>query len=384
MPSSLLKRKELLGVGVELLGDLFTVIGYTGQRLATLRAQDKELVFTDDVSCPLRITSYCCGNPRWIAAFFIYALGQALELVALGLASESTVVAIGNLTLVFNAIASVYVFGEDFALTPRYTGLKIFQEWDAFNLFLLVSGSALTVAYAPIFTDAEESELDADELRKMWVESPFIYFNLLVTFSLFILSYFCYKNFQNKDEPKAPMFLASVLSIMAAFSVTLSKVVTELFSKSLEVENQFVDVGALFMLSVWLVLLIMQLVLLNVGLRNFEQGVFVPMFETMSASITIVFGLMYFKSYNDFTGLREITGFISGVIILILGLFLSSRRHSITKEEMVARLERGGGVKVLRLMRVPSSQSVGNDRFQAPLLSNNPGSRDENNIINLT
>jgi multidrug transporter EmrE-like cation transporter len=140
------------------------------------------------------------------------------------------------------------------------------------------------------------------------------------------------------DEPKAPMFLASSLAILSAFSVTLSKVVTVLLGKTFSGKNQFSDFSAILMTIVWIIGLILQLILLNIGLQNFEQGVFVPMFETMSASITIIFGVMYFKSYDDFHAPTKVFGFWAGVAILILGLFLTSRRHSPTQEEMLARL----------------------------------------------
>jgi len=178
-----------------------------------------------------------------------------------------------------------------------------------------------------------------------------------------LLGYYCFKNFQNEKETKAPMLLASSLAILAAFSVTLSKIVTELIAKTLSDHNQFSDLGAVFMTIIWLVGLVMQLVLLNVGLRNFEQGVFVPMFETMSASITIVFGVMYFKSYDDFHASGKVIGFWLGVTTLIFGLFLTSRRHSPTREEMVARLNE-------RSPRVVQ-KSFNGTNSRAPLLSSN-------------
>jgi len=115
--------------------------------------------------------------------------------------------------------------------------------------------------------------------------------------------------------------------------------------------------------------LISQLVLLNIGLRNFEQAVFIPMFETMSASITIIFGIMYFRTYDSFSIDASTFCFCAGIVILIIGLFLTSRRHSPTREEMVARLnEHSPRAKPHGTHRHGRHHSFG-DTVDAPLLS---------------
>lgn len=330
---------EGLGIAVELVGDVLVVLGYTGQRLATLSGGKDR-----------------CWNPKWFLAFLVYALGQLLELVALGLASESTVVAVGNLSLVFNAFASVWVFGESFSLfRPTEPG----QTWDGLNLTLLILGSACTVAFAPKPDEEESSQLTPAKLQEMWMESPFVYLNWLFL-ALFVgLSGLGLRNYWNPHEAKAPMFLASVLAISSAYSVTLSKLLTELW------QQPSADADRAFMLGitvVWVLSLVLQLVLLNVGLKNFEQGVFVPMFETLSTSLTILFGVVYFKSYEDFHSSGRLGGFCLGVATLVLGLFLTSKRLPPSREEMVANFRR----------TTPRSSALGRFTFDSPAVERSP------------
>jgi mannose/fructose/N-acetylgalactosamine-specific phosphotransferase system component IIC len=332
---------QLGGVLVELVGDAFTVMGLTGQRLSTLQAGPGEN--------PLR-------SPRWLLGLALFAMGQALELVALGLATESAIVATGTLTLVFNAVASVWVFGEDFSILPRHWGVKGLHQWDLLNLCTLILGSFLTVLFAPLISAEEESKFDAHELRNMWFETPFVYFNVFLVVSLIVLSVVSYRMMKAKrdeDQEEHPLVLAIVLAILSAFSVTLSKVVTELMSKSVDgTTNQFDNVGAVLMIVIWLSLLVAQLVLLNVGMSRYEQAVFVPMYEVLSCSLTIVAGILYFKSYRDFPGPGHVVGFCSGVGTLVLGLHLTSQRHVPSRSEMRKRLEQ----------RSPRSGGGGGDR----------------------
>lgn len=290
MPHESSTHSAFTGVCIELLGDLLTVIGLTGQRLATLRAEASNP--NPDERKPFRP----CYDPHWIVALLVYAVGQLLELVALGYASESTVVATGTLTLLFNAFASVWVFGEDFAWLPRSRSSfrAAFKDWDGFNLALLVCGSVLTVWFSPLVSEHEEETFNAEQLVRMWFETPFVYFSFLASTALVVFSF---QACRNPAEPQ-PFRLALVMAVLAAFSVTMSKVVTELFSRASEGEQgQFSNAGSIVMLVLWLISLVAQLAILNVGLRDYEQSVFVPLSETMGATFTILAGILYFKTY---------------------------------------------------------------------------------------
>jgi len=330
------------------VGDALTVMGLTFQRLASLSADESPNVLK---------------SPKWLLGLALFALGQALELVALGMATESTIVATGTLTLVFNAIASVWVFGEDFSLLPRHKGWRGLHQWDLLNLCTLIFGSFLTVEFAPLTQPDQEAKYDANELRKMWFEVPFVCacppaaanqimrdmcvcvltrartldLNVALLIALVVLSVLSYRLLRAKkeeDQEEHPLILALVIGIASAFSVTLSKVVTELFSKSVDGKDQFGNAGAVIMIIIWIGLLLMQIVLLNLGMSRYEQAVFVPMYEVLSCSLTIITGIVYFKSYRDFSGPGHVVGFCAGVATLIFGLHLTSQRHVPSRSEM--------------------------------------------------
>jgi len=340
----------VIGVCIELLGDLLTVVGLTGQRLATLRAEAAAEAEARALGGGAAVRGFRpCYDPHWVVALLVYAMGQVLELVALSYASEPTVVATGTLTLLFNAFASVWVFGEDFAWLPRAptpnAGLgaarlrALFRDWDGFNLALLVAGSILTVWFSPRVTKEQEEELDARELVRMWFQTPFVYYSFVASATLVVFAVHTCRGPPESD--RRPVRLALVLAVLASFSVTMSKVVTELFSRTSEGEDgQFSSVGSVVMLALWLASLVLQLVILNVGLRDYEQSVFVPLSETLGASLTILAGILYFRTYRDFDGPHSVAGFLLGVLVLVVGLFFSARRQSASKAEIRERLAR--------------------------------------------
>ena len=467
MPSS--ASSEALGVVVELVGDVLTVAGLTGQRLAALRAEQRALdeaaaaLAADadanaDATPPVSGRRGPCLSTLWVGSFLVYAVGQALELVALGYASEPTVVATGTLTLVFNAFASTWVFGEAFAWRPPPTtditrstsrvwgelaqtageaaeteqrkrsvssriraAMVWLRDWDGFNLALLVVGSVLTVVFSPLPSQDEEEKLDAHQLVRMWFETPFVYFSFLASTALvFFVIQMCRAPPPTFSSPPAPspaplppttlpssstttttltsfeaarqassttngsgslpagalqhhsrhvvadadtvaprpFRLAFVLAVMASFSVTMSKVVTELFFRRREgAEKQFSGMGSVVMLTLWLASLVAQLVVLNVGLRDFEQSTFVPLAETMGAAFTILAGILYFKTYRDFSGPGSVAGFVLGVLMLTVGVFFTSRRHAPTKAEMQERFHQQGSPRLASLT-LPSLQEL--------------------------
>ena len=84
----------------------------------------------------------------------------------------------------------------------------------------------------------------------------------------------------------------------------------------------------------WVVDLLSNLFLINLGLRNFELSVFIPIYNVLGVVLTIVAGMLYYKTFNNFKHGGDVAGFASGLGVLVLGLFLTSKREHRSKTEI--------------------------------------------------
>ena len=152
---------------------------------------------------------------------------------ALKFASAVVVSSISNLTLVWQVLASVKVFREQFRFKPKYyTFGKILTEWDLGAYLILILGSFIAVVFSPP-ERASDSDLDAKELIKMWTKLPFAPFAAFMLFLLIANSVLVDRYFRRKDEGNAgAVYLGIIGGVLAAFSVTLSKITVQLISKA--------------------------------------------------------------------------------------------------------------------------------------------------------
>ena len=317
----------LLGVLIEIfLADSLSVLGLAGQKLCAMRYR-----VTHDLE-EVKVL-HLLKSPLWIASLVVFVLGNVLEAVALGFASEGAVVAAGTLTIFWNAIFSVMFFGETFTLAPpnRVCSWRLFQQWDLFSYVVLLVGSIMTVlACPPAPNDAKDT---AAELIQKWVEAPYCYFALAEILLSIAFGVFLCKNWTNEKIGNWNAALNGVLcALLGSFTLTMSKVTTTLLKNSFAKQNQYDNIDAWAMTIVYILLLVLQVYLLNLALSAFEQALFVPIYEAASTIVTITTGLLYWKTYNEF-GPTEFAWFVIGMLLMLWGILLVAHRepHS-TKE----------------------------------------------------
>ena len=261
----------------------------------------------------------------------IFIIGQSSEIIALSYATETTVVAFGNFSLVWNALASRFVFKEKFVLRPPPTWRRI-AEWDLLSLLLLICGAVTVGMNAPPMKD--EDELSAAKLSAMFVEFPFAIALGLLLSALGAASAYLRRNWGDDTNNVNAVLLGLVCAVISVFSVTLSKVTTELLGKTFGGDNQYGSPQAVFMTIAWIAALLSSLFLINLGLRRFEQALFVPMYEVMSTTLTIVCGSLYYKTCKNFQRPVNAVLFAFGFAVLVLGLYFSSQREHRTQKEL--------------------------------------------------
>jgi hypothetical protein len=279
-------------------------------------------------------------NWRWILAICIFVSGQMVELVALGFASQTQVVAMGNFGLPWNAVISVLVFKEEFAVFPRHRGWKFLWQWDLFAMATLILGATMVVLFAPL--SPNDSDFDADMLLEMWVEFPYAGFGIGAVVVAVACGASAWRNWNSEAEVGNwnCVMLACICALLSSFTVTMSKVTTILIKEAAAREsNPYTRAGPLLMTLSWVVMLVSSMCLINVSLGRYEQGLFFPIYEVLSSTLTIVSGILYYKTYDKFVD-TDAVGFVFGVIIMVLGIWLTSAREHKNVEELERNLDK--------------------------------------------
>jgi hypothetical protein len=132
---------------------------------------------------------------------------------------------------------------------------------------------------------------------------------------------------------KGPLSLAVVMGFLASISITMSKVVTELID-----DNNLFTFQALAMILIWVGVLLSQIILLQIGLRNFEQSGTFSVSGVLGGALTITSGMLYYQTYRDFDSDESRIGFSCGVGLLLYGILVFSQRKNVSKQEMRRRL----------------------------------------------
>mmetsp|Transcript_13195 Transcript_13195/g.15101 ORF Transcript_13195/g.15101 Transcript_13195/m.15101 type:complete len:397 (+) Transcript_13195:177-1367(+) len=324
-----------VGILVEIfVSDLFTVVGLTGQKIALTNSKAH---LANDSSDSVNDSHDSSGdhhvveisvirNPRWIIAFCIFLFGQASEAISLSFASETDVVSASNLTLLWNALFSVLIFKEPFTFFPKHRefSLRLFEEWDAFSMFLLVTGSIMVVCVVP---QPDQDGINAEELMRKWISFPFCIYALILVLAIISCSILLRYNWRNQETGNLNAVLTATISAMiSAITVTMSKAVMTLLRETISGENEFNNTTVVFVFLVWILSMVLSVGMLNIGLGNFEQGIIVPIYEVVGTLVTITSGILFYGTYKEFgPGIWAVSSV--GVFMMCWGMSLVAHRE---------------------------------------------------------
>ena len=250
-------------------------------------------------------------------------------MLALSFASQSTIVAVSSFGVFLNPVVGVRVFHESFLFRPpkyeKSFWKKVFR-WDLLNLAITVAGSVCVVLFAPRVPQKEENAFTSNKLLEKWIEMPFvIYFALSVVFvPIMVLRFY---------RRPTPLNLAFILAILSSFSITLSKVITELIER-----NDVINLDSFVLICCWVSILLSQIILLQKGLANFEQSGTFSVGGMLGGALTILSGMLFYQTYHDFENYNYVYGFAVGVILLLYGILAFSQRKILSIEEMKKRM----------------------------------------------
>ena len=229
----------------------------------------------------------------------IFIAGSSGEMFALKFASAVVVSSISNLTLVWQVLASVRVFHE-LSVPSQVHWMETFHRVGPWRVPHTYAGSFIAVVFSPP-ERASDSNLDAKELIKMWGRLPFAPFAAFMLVLLIANSVLIYRYIRRKKEGnRGAVYVGIIGGVLAAFSVTLSKITVQLISKSASGDNQFDNPYAFVMVFLFIVDITGVVYVLNLGLKRFEAALFVPMYEILENSSPCFRALCIFKRTKNF------------------------------------------------------------------------------------
>ena len=346
---------QLLGFLIALFGGVLSIGGLNGQKWA------------------LEVSGGVVGW-RWYLALALYTGGQIAQMVAYAYGTQTLVAATSNLSLVTNVVFASAIFGEPFAWRPvrdwrRHGVCGALLGWDLAVILLVIAGTFCVAVTAPV-PSARDLGADLPTMERLFGGALFLGF-VSVTAAVVAASLVqmlamrmrkaaaAEKDKLSDDETGGgggsgggggggllrnggALVFSAAASGTAALSVSLSKVMALLLRESFSHRNQFTTPVAWVFAGLWLVLILANLALLNLGLSSFDSSVIIPMYYTMSTTWVIVLGEVLFRSWRHFTPLRA-AGFAAGLGVSLLGVHMLADAGADIAAEEEEEEEEGGG-----------------------------------------
>eukprot|EP00930_Biecheleria_cincta_P097618 TRINITY_DN89320_c0_g1_i1.p1 TRINITY_DN89320_c0_g1~~TRINITY_DN89320_c0_g1_i1.p1 ORF type:complete len:363 (-),score=62.92 TRINITY_DN89320_c0_g1_i1:19-1107(-) len=241
-------------------------------------------------------------QPWWLVGLLVFLVGQLLNLIAMALAPQAMLSAIGALSLVFNTVFARCILSERL---PR--GGTVFMA-------SMLLGVLLVVANTPRAQSTESGEREAAHhvVQNSILEIDFLSFFVLISLVL-ILLYFLVKY---RFESALPFFWALASAAGASYSVTLFKCESLLVSQAFGWwrRSDFYVVGCIA-----ISISVLQVHLLNKGLKHGEAVTVVPAFFACGLLLQLLQAQLAYEELDALSGLRPVLGFLLGVGLVLGG-----------------------------------------------------------------
>lgn len=241
-------------------------------------------------------------QPWWIIGLLVFLVGQLLNLVALALAPQAMLSAVGALSLVFNTFFAWCILSE-----------RLPRRGTAYMASMLL-GVLLVVANTPLAPPAEGGERETTQhiVQNSILETEFLFFFVGISCVLILLYFVVKYHF----ESALPFFWALASASGASYSVTLFKCESLLVSQAVGWwrRSEFYVVGC-----VALGISVLQVHMLNKALRNGEAVTVVPAFFACGLLLQLLQAQLAYEELDALSGLGPVLGFLLGVGLVLGG-----------------------------------------------------------------
>lgn len=296
---------SVLGIGIELLGTLLSVMGLNSMKYAAM------------LPAPESTNKYL--SSRFAGSLLLYTSGQLIEVVALAFGNSAVLSACSASALVWNAILANRVFGEKFTLL------------DGSATFAICAGIVLSAVFGP-----PNHDLTPHQFEENASHAQFMAFCAGLAVMVFVCLTLIFKSMNHAESSSSGAVVYSVLTAsIGSFCYFLGSVNSQLIKHTLK-EKESPKLFQVVLIFVFVCLCISNLYFINKALARFEALVFVPVYYVLNILFT-VFGCLVF--YDDFDNLYppvyKTVFFSAGVLAILIGVrVLSLREAGSTSREL--------------------------------------------------
>jgi len=271
----------------------------------------------------------------WILGFvFLVIMPAPLDMYALSNAPQSLLAPLSSITLVFNAALAHFFQNEQ-------------MVWlDFIATALICGGSALTTAAG----DHSSPVYDSDALHELFSANLFLYVSSCSLMVFFMAGAYTYtkvqainernkKNLHKEIDLTLPLLVSFVAAGFGSLGKVFLKAVSELLKDSIIYNKDKVFTFDMFCYAGFTAFLyLFSLWAINFGLKNYDQVLFVPIFQSFSMVEGVAFGLTAFQEYRN---LDMMSGFFfgGGVLLNIFGCLLLLARSEYIEPVYITDLD---------------------------------------------
>mmetsp|Transcript_29654 Transcript_29654/g.80167 ORF Transcript_29654/g.80167 Transcript_29654/m.80167 type:complete len:473 (-) Transcript_29654:50-1468(-) len=313
-PSPAMKKfLFLLSIIIAFCGSTLTVMGMVLQKYAHQKMLEGEDIRNDDLTDKDRCLreQYCyLLNFRWILGLAVFAVGNAVTWVALGMGPNSVLACFNSWNIIFSMVVAPMWFGERVPPTAKLSAV------------VLIGGCIWVTICGP-----RSYRLHTiDSINMLFARFPF---TLCCIICMTILAAAKIKHwFWQKERvwsASASVQITSMASIFSCYAVLFSKCTSMLVQSS--VLSNISQVGS-WQFYLWscatVVCGICQIYFLNESLRHGFASFVIPAYESMGMALQIIVGGVFFREYRKFTLAKHLS-FWPGVLLVLSGLVFLTR-----------------------------------------------------------
>lgn len=281
----------------------------------------------------------------WVFGLSIFVAGSIFNFISFGYAAQSLLAALGSVQFVSNVVFGRFILKE--IVTHRILAATA----------LIVAGNTLTV----YFSSHSSQEYTADDLWEFYDSTykGFIFGECCLMLAL----YTSYKHIRKLEKGGVevahaktikPLLYATTSALVGTQSVLQAKCLSSLLRQTLvDGENQFVYAFTYSIIIAWALSMIFWMTRMNRALAKFDGLFIIPVLQVNWTFFSIIGGGVYFKEFDTFSG-EQVAGFVSGLVIVFLGVYLLSPQPKKGRLLSVAGPDVGG-----RSLSVCSVRSTG-------------------------
>ena len=272
-----------------------------------------------------RETAALCCSRWWMAGLVCIGVGNGLDFVSLGITKQSVVTLVGSWSMIANTVLAAYVLGER---TSRL---------DYVSAGIIVAGIAITV----VANRTEEgTQWTVERIMARWGDplcAAMLACLLVLVVGIAITLRVDYTRrlrvqVQAGSMLTKPVKVLRVLyvllgALVAVFTVLLGKLASELIMLSLGGNNQFTGVLSVFLASLFVLSLPLQLFLINLSLSVNTALLHVPAFYVFWNLGSILTGAVFYQEMDTFAPAQWVA-FVVGFCILTFGVLLINKSEA--------------------------------------------------------